>query len=83
MNMKFENNCNFNCWECSRKQCKMKDVFSIPEPIAYKIILDFLKPMAGYELTLGIPKTVVDENLKKRAVALKIARDLYLKNSRS
>jgi len=83
MDLKFATNCNFNCWECSRCDCDMKKTFSFPEPIFYSIVMDYLKPLAGYELVFGVPKIVVDENLKKKAVALKIARDIYLKNSQS
>ena len=82
MEFKFVTNCNFNCWECSRSDCDMKKTFSFPEPIFYDIVMGFLKPLAGYELTLDIPKKKVDETLIKKAVSLKIARDLYLKNSR-
>ena len=79
----FATNCNFNCWECSRGDCDMKKTFSFPEPIFYDIVMNSLKPLAGYELTLGIPKKTVDETLMKKAVALKIARDITLKNSQS
>ena len=83
MKMTFATNCNFRCWECSRKDCEMKGTFKLPEPIFNNIVMQFLKPLAGYELTLGIPKATVDETLMKKAVSLKIARDICLKNSQS
>lgn len=75
--------CNCECWNCSRKDCDMTELFLLPEPIFYSIVFDALKSHAGFKLTYGISKTKVDEQLKVRAVALKIAREIYLKNSQS
>lgn len=83
MESTFVTNCNLKCWECSRQDCNMTDIFICPDFIFNEIILDFQKSLAGFELTRGIPKQQVDENLKKRVVALKIAREIYLENSQS
>lgn len=72
--------CKINCWECPR-DCFVKDIFPLPEPIFNKIVMDSLKTTAGYAITVGKKKEVVEEKLKITAVSLYIARKEYLKKN--
>lgn len=71
-------NCNMCCWECSR-DCPVKDLFTLPEPLFNITILDSLKPIAGFLITRGIPKEKVDKDYKITAVTFSITRKEYLK----
>lgn len=77
--MKIILDCNCKCWECSRKDCNMTQFFYYPERIFYDFILEALKSPAGMLINSGYSKQKADEYIEKRAVALKIAREQYLK----
>lgn len=75
--MVFTTSCNYNCWECSQT-CELIQLFRLPEPVFYKVILDSLKARAGMLITQGYDRQWVDQDLMKSAVALKLARELFL-----
>ena len=78
--MYLPDDCNLQCWECSRK-CQIKNYFNLPDNIFYSIIIESLKPSAGMMITRGHSKGKVDFELEKMAVAIKISRELTLKNN--
>lgn len=69
--------CNYTCWECTHT-CEMVQLFRLPEPIFNKMILDSLKARAGMLITAGHNRCLVDEDLMKSAVTIKLARELFL-----
>ena len=73
-------NCNYRCWECSRK-CMMKNLFSLEDNLFYSMIIKSLKFSAGMMITRGYSKEMADFELKKMAVTLKISRELTLDNN--
>lgn len=73
-------NCNYRCWECSQN-CQIKKLFRLPDNIFYSIIIESLKPSAGMMITRGYSKEKVDFELEKMAVAIKLSRELTLKNN--
>lgn len=78
--MYLPDDCNLQCWECSRK-CQIKNYFNLPDNIFYSIIIESLKPSAGMMITRGHSKEKVDFELEKMAVAIKISRELTQKNN--
>ena len=70
--------CKFRCWECN-KSCLLKSQFFLPDELFYDMILNSLKSTAGMYIAGGGDKDVADDKLKKMAVAIKIAREEYLK----
>lgn len=78
--MYLQNDCNLQCWECSQK-CQIKNYFILPDNIFYSIIMESLKVWAGMMITRGHSKEKVDFELEKMAVAIKISRELTLKNN--
>lgn len=78
--MYLPNDCNLQCWECSQK-CQIKSHFNLPDNIFYSIIIGGLKAWAGMMITRGHSKEKADFELKKMAVAIKISRELSLKNN--
>ena len=72
-------NCDCKCWECSRKDCDLTQCFYYSDRDFYEFILDALKPNAGILISLGYSKQKADNYIETRAVALKIAREQYLK----
>lgn len=71
--------CNIRCWECE-KECAMKGLFSLPESVFNKQILDSLKADAGMFIAAGGNPQIADMELKKTAVSLSISRKKYLEN---
>lgn len=76
--MKLALDCNCKCWECSRKDCDLIQLFVLPDNIFYSIVIDTLKPNAGLMITSGYSKEYADNYVKTRAVSLKLAREQYL-----
>lgn len=76
--MKFALNCNCKCWDCSRKDCNMIQLFYLEDATFYSIITNSLNSYAGMLITAGHSKEYADNYVKTRAVSLKLAREQYL-----
>ena len=62
--------CNQKCWECS-KECGIKNMFFIPEPIFNNQIIMSLKASAGMYIASGGNPQLAENFVKKNAVARK------------
>lgn len=73
----FQTNCTYNCWECTH-MCQMVQMFRLPESVFYDFVLSNLKSNAGMLIADNYDYATVEQDLKVRAVSLKLAREQFL-----
>ena len=70
-------NNSFMCWECD-KDCHMKEIFMMPDPLFYSLINDSTKSATGLLIASGVPFETADEERKKMALTLITSRMKFL-----
>ena len=65
------------CWECT-KDCSMKKIFELPEPLFMTALNDSFKANAGMMLASGLPFQEVENQKNLMIVTIVTSRKKYL-----